>query len=61
MIGGAETRRSFYAVFDGHGGALCSDFLANNFHIMLAQNSKLKYAPLQALQEVCLQLSQSEV
>ena len=45
------TRRSFYAVFDGHGGSLCSEFLANNFHVVLAQNAKLKYAPLQALQE----------
>ena len=33
-----SVRRSFYAVFDGHGGARCSKFLAESFHNMLAKN-----------------------
>lgn len=46
------TRRSFYAVFDGHGGYLCSDLLARNFAKTLANHSKFMSQPLVALQEV---------
>jgi len=45
-------RRSFYAVFDGHGGARCSKFLAENFHNMLAKNHDVGFKPDEAIHQV---------
>lgn len=47
-----ETRRMYFAIFDGHGGHLCSDYLSNVFHRILANHPKLTLQPMQALQEV---------
>jgi serine/threonine protein phosphatase PrpC len=56
----SATRRSYFAVFDGHGGHRCSEFLSNNLHKLLATNSKLRFSPLAALQEAWL-LADAEV
>lgn len=45
-------RRAFYAIFDGHGGGRCSDFLAKNFHLMLGKNPLIGEKPDEAIQQV---------
>lgn len=47
-----SVRRSFYAVFDGHGGARCSKFLAESFHNMLAKNQSVGTKPDEAIHQV---------
>ena len=51
-VDNVEIRRMYFAIFDGHGGNWCSDYLANTFHLDLAKHSKLRLQPMQALQEV---------
>ena len=48
--GSYQVRRSFYAIFDGHGGARCSKFLAENFHILLAKHMLVGERPVEALE-----------
>lgn len=43
--------RSFFAVFDGHGGNNASYFLATSFYIKLAQHPKICTQPITALQD----------
>ena len=50
--GSYQVRRSFYAIFDGHGGARCSKFLAENFHILLAKHMLVGERPVEALEQV---------
>lgn len=47
-----DIRRSYYAIFDGHGGYIVSDFLAKQFHLRLCAAPKIKYAPMNELQQV---------
>ena len=54
FTGNLQVRRSFYAIFDGHGGARCSKFLAENFHVMLAKKDVLADNPEVALELVWL-------
>lgn len=44
-------RISYFAVFDGHGGKRCSDFLGAEFHKELARHPKLVSSPVTALRE----------
>ena len=44
--------RSFFAVFDGHGGYKCSEYLVRHFHINLAQHPNLVDDPEGALKDV---------
>eukprot|EP00752_Nemacystus_decipiens_P004214 g3851.t1 len=44
--------RSYFAVFDGHGGPAASSFLAKTFHVALAKNPLLKSDPKAALLDV---------
>ena len=37
---------SYFAVFDGHGGSLCSDFLKDNMHKFVIQLSILDHLKL---------------
>jgi serine/threonine protein phosphatase PrpC len=47
-----EKRRSFFAIFDGHGGYLVSKTLGEKFSNNLANHPKISIQPLAALQEV---------
>jgi len=40
---------SFFGVFDGHGGATCSDFLRDNLHHFIIRDSEFPMNPRQAL------------
>ena len=46
-----DKKLSFFAVFDGHGGARCSTFLSNRFHIELGRHKKIATQPITALRE----------
>jgi protein phosphatase PTC2/3 len=36
--GNVQTKKvSFFAVFDGHGGSGCAEFLRDNLHLYIAQ------------------------
>jgi len=43
---------SIFAVFDGHGGSKCADFLRNNLHYYVSLNSNIFNSPLNRLQEI---------
>ena len=40
---------SFFGVFDGHGGAICADFLRDNLHNFVIQNEHFPYDPKEAI------------
>jgi serine/threonine protein phosphatase PrpC len=40
-----------FAVFDGHGGANCAEFLKEHFHLLLARSKHLDSNPELALRE----------
>lgn len=46
-----DKRLSYFAVFDGHGGAKCSTFLSQNFHMELGRHKKIVTQPITALRE----------
>lgn len=42
---------TYFAVFDGHGGDRCSEFLSRNFHKEIMNHPKFNALPIVALQE----------
>ena len=54
-----DLRRSFYAVFDGHGGSLISDHLAKEFPSKLANHYKILKDPAVAIQETWIEMETS--
>ena len=42
---------SFFAVYDGHGGCLCADFLRDNLHHFIIKNPKFPKNPKEAIEE----------
>lgn len=42
---------SFFAVYDGHGGSTCSDFLRDNLHNFIVQSTHFPWSPREALIE----------
>lgn len=40
---------SYFGVFDGHGGSLCSDFLRDNLHKFIIEDKNFPYKPVEAL------------
>jgi protein phosphatase 2C family protein 2/3 len=53
-----ERRVTYFAIFDGHGGPGCSEYLKNNLHLLIA---KSKYFPSfleMALRDGCQQAEQ---
>jgi protein phosphatase 2C family protein 2/3 len=42
---------SFFAVYDGHGGSACSDFLRDNLHKFVVQSDSFPWSPREALFE----------
>jgi protein phosphatase PTC2/3 len=49
-------RRSFYGIFDGHGGSLVSDFLAQEFPKRLVEHKSIVTNPGEALKDVWMQM-----
>ena len=53
---GLKAAVNFFAVYDGHGGSYCADYLMNNFHYLMLQNPKFfsntEAVIWQAVQEV---------
>jgi protein phosphatase PTC2/3 len=45
---------SFFAIYDGHGGSLCADFLKDNLHQIIIQQDTFPSDPAQALTTGCL-------
>lgn len=45
---------SFFAIYDGHGGSLCADFLKDNLHQIILQQDSFPTDPAQALTTGCL-------
>jgi len=46
---------SYFSVFDGHGGALCADFLKDNLHKLILENPNFPDNPVAAIEEGCAQ------
>ena len=44
-------KSSFFAVYDGHGGSACADFLRDNLHQFITRSLNFPYNPEQALIE----------
>ena len=44
-------KSSFFAVYDGHGGSACADFLRDNLHQFVTRSLSFPYNPQQALIE----------
>ncbi len=49
---------SFFAIYDGHGGSLCADFLKDNLHQIILQQESFPSDPAQALTTGCLKAEQ---
>lgn len=45
---------SFFAVYDGHGGAGCADFLRDNLHQLIIKDSNFPHSPKDAIFNGCL-------
>jgi len=48
-----DKKVSFFAIFDGHGGAGCPDFLRDHLHQFVSQSEHFPHKPEQALKEGC--------
>jgi len=46
---------SFFAVYDGHGGNLCADFLKDKLHSIVISHESFPHDPAQALTSGCLE------
>lgn len=46
---------SYFSVFDGHGGALCADFLKDNLHKMILESPHFPENPVAAIEQGCAQ------
>ena len=44
-----QPKISYFAIFDGHGGSKCSEFLKNNFHNYIFKNSFFPDKPMNAI------------
>lgn len=51
---GLDKSSSFFAVYDGHGGTACADYLRDNMHKLLSQQGDLVSNPKQALRTAIL-------
>jgi len=45
---------SYFAIYDGHGGNLCADFLKDNLHQIIITQDSFPIDPAQALTTGCL-------
>ena len=46
---------SFFAIYDGHGGNECSDYLKDHLHLIILNQSSFPDDPAQALTTGCLE------
>jgi serine/threonine protein phosphatase PrpC len=46
-----STRRAYYAIYDGHGGHLCSEYLSTHLHLLVAEHPYVGTDPKRALAE----------
>ena len=53
--GGYWPKCSFFAVYDGHGGFGCADFLRDNLHQMIIKDSNFPHSPKDAILNGCSQ------
>ena len=44
---------SFFAIYDGHGGSNCADYLKDNLHTIILKSPAFPSDPVQALREGC--------
>lgn len=44
-------KASYFAIYDGHGGSACCDFLSENLHQFILNSKKFPSSPRQALIE----------
>ena len=44
---------SFFAIYDGHGGSSCADFLRDNLHQYIIKDSNFPLNPLEAIRKGC--------
>ena len=44
---------SFFAIYDGHGGALCADFLRDNLHQYIIKDINFLINPSEAIRKGC--------
>eukprot|EP01119_Soliformovum_irregulare_P016426 TRINITY_DN4743_c0_g1_i1.p1 TRINITY_DN4743_c0_g1~~TRINITY_DN4743_c0_g1_i1.p1 ORF type:complete len:398 (+),score=79.71 TRINITY_DN4743_c0_g1_i1:90-1283(+) len=48
---GGHPKHAFFAIYDGHGGTQCADFVHDHLYESLSHNAHLRTNPQQALQE----------
>ena len=46
---------SYFAIYDGHGGSACADFLKDQLHLIIIQQESFPRDPAQALTTGCLE------
>lgn len=46
---------SYFSIFDGHGGALCADFLKDNLHKLILESPHFPENPIAAIEQGCAQ------
>lgn len=51
-----DLESSLFAVYDGHGGSKCAEFLRDNFYQYLIKNPNFPKTPKLALRETCLSI-----
>lgn len=51
--GGYWPKCSYFAVYDGHGGFSCADFLRDHLHQFIIKDSKFPYSPKDAIIQGC--------
>lgn len=44
-------KSSFFAIYDGHGGSLCSDYLRDNLHHFIIKDSNFPLNPKEAIRK----------
>lgn len=54
-----DLKCSLFAVFDGHGGPKCADFLRDNFYKALIRGSSFPSNPKEALASACQEIEKS--
>ena len=54
-LGKEWPKSSFFAIYDGHGGSACADFLRDNLHQYIIKDSSFPGNPTEAIRNGCEQ------